>query len=72
MTIWSLCRGGSLRRVVGGLVGAFDIFFFAGILISERIADRGLFDGCFGVCGCVGSSIVILKCVRYNWIPCVV
>ena len=59
-------------RVVGGLVGAFGSFFFAGVLISGRIADRGLFDGFLGVCGCIGSSVVILKCVRYNWIPCMV
>ena len=26
--------------MVGGLVGAFGSFFFAGVLISGRIADR--------------------------------
>jgi hypothetical protein len=50
-------------RVIGGLVGAFDILFCAGILVSGRVGDRGLFDVFLGVCGRVGSSVVILKCV---------
>ena len=59
-------------RVIGGLVGASVIFFCAGIFFSGGVADRGLFDVFLGVCGRVGSSVVILKCVRHNGIPCMI
>ena len=59
-------------RVIGALVGAFDVLFCAGIFLSGRVGDRGLFAVFLGACGRVGSSVVMLKCVRYNWIPCMI